>query len=99
LPLSLTVLWDLAKGSFLSGQFLGLSNRKSWGGFDSEISFQLSFAVLKEVTSQHCCVTAVKTNRKQLSCNFEVGILSEEANQHHPLRYSLSFCTNTILPV
>lgn len=88
--LSLAVAWDLAKGSFPSGHFLGLSIWKvlSWVNFD--ISFQLSFAILK-VNSWCCCVIVVKTNQKELLCNFEAGVLLQEANQHYSLRYSLFF--------
>lgn len=79
------------KGLLSSGHFLGLSVWKGLSWVNSDISLQLSFAVLKEVNSQWCCVTVEKTNQKGLPYNFEAGILLEEANHHNPLRYSLFF--------
>lgn len=68
----------------------GLIRWKVLRQVNTEISFQLSFAVLKEVNSQHCHAAAAKTNRKQLLCNFQTGTLLEAANQHYTLRHSLS---------
>lgn len=86
------------KGLLSLRSLFGFIRWKALRRVNSEISFQLSFAVLKEVNSQHCRVAAVKTNRKQLSCNFEAGVLLEEVNQHYPLRYSLSLSALTHSP-